>query len=396
MVLITLVGITCVFYLLPTCNAIEIGNGLDLSGAIRWRTELDNKDFSNHNPMIETQNLRTRINLDVTSIDNARIFIQVQDSRDLGYTTAGMNNDTNLGIHQAYLTLTNGMADSLSIQVGRFEASYGRERLIGTVGWSNIGRSFDGVRVSHKKNKNFVDVFWMKMLDRSFYPYYSNKDVHFIGTYVGVLDGRLDGYFLFDWDIDRTHDHYDLARYTTGIYYHGDIDKFTVNFDAAYQGGEQAQYDISASMIAGEITMNLDGALKNIGAGLDFTSGDDNYSDDKIKYFNNLYYTGHKFRGYMDYFTGSVTYGLFDYFLKASAEASSNFTFSADFHIFQTVKEFDYDSKSIGQELDLTGNFAIKKQLSLQSGVSIFWVSDDWVNDADPGTWCYIMLDAGF
>jgi hypothetical protein len=213
---------------------------------------------------------------------------------------------------------------------------------------------------------------------------------------VGVLDGHLDGYFLFDWDIDQTQGHYDLARYTTGIYYHGDIDEFTVNFDAAYQGGEQAQYDISASMIAGEVTMNLDGALKSIGAGLDFTSGDDNYSDDKIKYFDNLYYTGYKFRGYMDYFTGSVTYGLFDYFFKASAEVSPNFTFSTDFHIFQTVKEFDDDSKSIGQELDLTGSLAINKQLSLQSGISMFWVSDDWVDDPDPGTWCYMMLNAGF
>jgi len=131
-------------------SATEIGNGLDLGGQMRWRVEFDGKDFDNGTAMNEMSLLRTRINLKVTAIENAVVYFQIQDSRNLGVNSAGLNNDTNLGVHQGYIKLKNLFSEEISLQLGRFESPYGRHRLMGNVGWHNVGRSFDGVKLSHK------------------------------------------------------------------------------------------------------------------------------------------------------------------------------------------------------------------------------------------------------
>ena len=136
-----------VILLLSTSFAAEIGNGLDLGGQMRWRIEYDGKDFDYGTAMNEMSLLRTRVNLKVTAIEDAVVYFQMQDSRNLGVNSAELTNDTNLGVHQGYLKLKNLFAENLSLQLGRFEAPYGRHRLMGNVGWSNVGRSFDGIRL---------------------------------------------------------------------------------------------------------------------------------------------------------------------------------------------------------------------------------------------------------
>jgi len=53
-------------------------------------------------------------------------------------------------------------------------------------------------------------------------------------------------------------------------------------------------------------------------------------------------------------------------------------------------------SKAIGQEIDITFKRKIQESLGFQGGVSVFLASDDWIDDADPALWIYLMLTAGF
>jgi hypothetical protein len=382
--------------------AAEIGDDIYLTGAMRWRGELDGKDFRNSTAMNEFQYLRTRINFDIRSIDNALVYIQAQDSRNLGSTTTDMNNDFNLGIHQAYLKLIDWPLDRLSIQIGRFEAIYGRERLIGPVGWSNIGRSFDGIRGSYRFNNGWIDLFDFKLSDRSFIsPNRNHKDKSLYGIYGSTFNNTLDLFFLFDWDSYLINNHYALARYTTGLYYHAEpLADIKVNLDAAFQGGKQSGSNISAFMIAADFAHQPENGKNEFGAGFDLTSGDESRFTGTIKYFDNLYYTGHKFRGYMDYFVNTTYYGLLDIFLKAGIELTPDFMLGAHLHHFQTMKKYPAvgggESRQYGQEIDVTGVYEIRPKLMLQTGASVFFASDKWVADPDLGTWLYAMLNAQF
>ncbi|UCC78988.1 MAG: alginate export family protein, partial [Candidatus Zixiibacteriota bacterium] len=217
------VGLSCTasilmaILFLSTSPATEIGNGLDLGGQMRWRIEFDGKDFDYGTAMNEMSLLRTRVNLKVTAIEDAIVYFQMQDSRNLGqFNSANLSNDDNLGVHQGYIKLKDLFAEGLDLQLGRFEAPYGRHRLMGNVGWSNVGRSFDGIRLMRKGNNYKADIFCLKVVERGFQALPSHKDHKLYGVYSGSLDDKFHLFMLYDWDMMKTGDDYNLARYTFG------------------------------------------------------------------------------------------------------------------------------------------------------------------------------------
>lgn len=392
--------------LVSTSFAIEIGNGLDLGGQMRWRTEYDGKDFNSGTALNEFSLLRTRVNLKVTAVKDAVVYFQIQDSRNLGVNSSGLANDINLGVHQGYLMLENLFSDNLSLQLGRFEAPYGRHRLMGNVGWSNVGRSFDGIRLKRQGETYKADVFILKVIERSFNTPPDHRDRKLYGIYSSFLEDQLDVFVLYDWDSRRVGNDYALARYTIGGMFKQELESglgFVI--DAALQTGKQAAADLSAYMVAGDLYYHLDSQLSKVGIGFDVTSGDDAGTADKIETFSNLYYTGHKFRGYMDFFVPDFSLGLMDIILRGTVEPVEKWTVDIDLHHFQSMEDhvdasdttppFDM-STAIGQELDITIKRPIQENLGFQSGISAFFASDEWINNADPAVWIYLMFTADF
>ncbi|MEE9554897.1 MAG: alginate export family protein [candidate division Zixibacteria bacterium] len=384
--------------ILPSfAEANEIGEGINLGGNMRWRMEVDGRDFNNATNMDETSLLRSRVSLAITSIENTKVFFQIQDSRNLGSNSSGLTNDTNLGVHQAYVKLSDFIARGLSFQAGRFEAPYGRHRLIGNVGWSNVGRTFDGVRLSRSGRSYKADIFWLKVLERNF-----NKDQRILGAYSMFMEDKLHLFVIYDWDqLKTTPPDFDLARYTFGSFFkHSLPNNIGMMFDAALQTGSQGANDISSWMFAGDFSYKIGTRINKIGFGFDVTSGDDDLGDDEIKSFNNLYYTGHKFRGFMDYFVGTSQRGLMDIIFRGTFKPRKKCTMQIDIHHFQTIQDYvnadGDDTKAIGQEIDITHKYKWEKGLGIQSGLSIFMASDDWFPDADNAYWIYTMITAGF
>ena len=406
----------CLIFSAPliASGGVVVVDGLTLDGQIRERTEFIDKSFYENSDMYERSFLRTRLGLAYTGIENTKLYIQIQDSRILGMSSADLTNDFNLGIHQAYIKFKCRKNNSLWFQAGRFEVAYGRQRVLGAVGWDNVGRTFDGFRAGYSGDQIKLDVFVLKIDERyyndvpiiDFYLFDQNDQVLY-GAYMKLLDDHLHLFGLYDYDhLELSDGMGDIkpqtSRWTFGGYYQRKLASgFDVVLDAALQTGSYYYADISAYMFAGEFGYTFDHEMDpRVALGFDITSGDDG-TDDEVNTYNNLYYTGHGFRGYMDYFIQTPTEGLLDLVGRFKFNPSETTTASADVHLFRTMEDYYLNggqgtetSTSIGNEIDLTVKNEIYKGLSAQMGASLFFASDDWYPDASTTSWFYFMLTA--
>lgn len=401
--------ISLVLILAPTFlrgQGLEIVEGVYLDGQMRARMEVDGKDFDSDTDMIEKSYLRTRFSLLYSRIEKTDIFFQMQDSRNLGTNSGGLGNDDNLGVHQAYIKWNCTIWDELYIQAGRFEVAYGRQRVLGAVGWSNVGRTFDGLRFSYQVPVAQVDVFALKIVERGFESPPSAGDHNLYGIYSQWLQRHFHVFALLDLDHRESFpgsDEYSLARATVGGHYNREMyNNLDFVLDFAYQFGTDHRMgydDISAYMVAAEFGYQFRSeAEPRIAAGFDITSGDEGGESTELNAYNNLYYTGHAFRGYMDFFVANPFQGLTDFYFSLSGETGYFFA-KLDVHFFNTMQDYfigaNETSKAIGQEIDFTAKRQIYDGLNGQVGLSFFLPSDDWQGeDSDIATWFYFMFTA--
>ncbi len=394
-------------------QGIEVTDGLIIDGTIRERTEVDGKDFNSNTDMVERSYLRTRLGLEFSRIENTIVYLQIQDSRNLGTNSAGLSNDNNLGVHQAFIKFMLPGMEGGWMQIGRFEAKYGRQRVIGAVGWSNVGRTFDGLRLGYDGGFMSLDVFLMKIVERGFNTPPRAGDHHLYGLYTRWLNNHFHLFGILDYDHQESRPgsgKATIARYTVGTYYHRQTEYgLDFNLDFAYQGGEYDMINVEtvkAYMVAAELgyTFVDNNAKPRIAVGVDITSGDDGTNPEELNTYNNLYATGHAFRGYMDYFVSNPFEGLMDLFVRASAMLTDKWWFGFDFHYFRTMEDYhtfgyptgDAMSNAIGNEVDFTAKYNIYENLDAQGGLSLFFPSEDWQSPySDTGTWFYFMLTAG-
>lgn len=112
---------------------------IQFGGQIRVRSEADGRDF-NHDTNLNTYTLlRMRFGALVQPLEEVDIFIQIQDSRAFGQEPNTLANTFNLDLHQAYVQIKNLWDKPISLKAMRQEMVYGSERLIGAVGWNNVG-----------------------------------------------------------------------------------------------------------------------------------------------------------------------------------------------------------------------------------------------------------------
>ena len=128
--------------------------GVKINGQVRYRMHADDKDFGKTGLQLYSE-LRSRIGITVAPQENLDLFVQLQDSRLIGSNSGGLNADANVGLHQGYFKYVIGRG--WSAQAGRFEMSYGNQRLVGAVGWHNVGRTWDGVRINKDSEKWYLD-----------------------------------------------------------------------------------------------------------------------------------------------------------------------------------------------------------------------------------------------
>ena len=178
--------------------------------------------------------------------------------------------------------------------------------------------------------------------------------------------------------------------------------------------------DISAFMVNGELGYNFKGEGKaRISGGVDYSSGDDGSDSTKYSAYTNSYYTGHKFRGFMDKFLGdgivnsinsglnTETYypGLIDIYFRAKINPSSKWLLKGDFHYFKTAENYTSLADdttlttNVGMEFDFT---VVTKAISgaAISGGASFFLADDHFSESgankSTGLWIYTMATVSF
>ncbi|MCX7876894.1 MAG: alginate export family protein [Melioribacteraceae bacterium] len=374
------------------------------SAQIRPRFETDNKDFNTKNNSTTFTLLRSRFGVMVSPSENISGFVQVQDSRIFGEETSTTANMKNVDLHQAFLKLDNLFNLPIDFKVGRFELVYNNERLIGASNWGNTGRSFDGAILTWNNEKIKTDFFAIKEFEKNAVG--DTNDQNMFGAFFDlklINNYQIQPIFIWQKFIPSNN----LNRLTTGAYIKGTLGNIVHEEEFYYQFGKMKSvknYDIAAHFFAINIAYNFDAPSKPfLGLGLDYSSGD-NVNDNKYKVFNTIYGTGHKFYGYMDYFTNlpvdTYNLGLNDLFIKGGLNLSTDFKASVFFHIFKSVEDYKLkngsSTKSFGNEIDFLFNYNYSKSVVFESGLSFFSPGDIFKEKRgkDSSTWFYIMITA--
>jgi hypothetical protein len=159
---------------------------LTIGGEIRERYEVRTNTYMNQgNPLASKGNesqgsSRVRVSVGYDLTPDVSFFAQIQDARQFGSEgvnavgTTGIQavsqtnaNQTGVDLHQGYIQVKNVLVPGLSLKAGRQEIIYGDHRLFGNFGWSQVGNSFDAVKLSHSTQMVDVDLFWARIFDNA-------------------------------------------------------------------------------------------------------------------------------------------------------------------------------------------------------------------------------------
>jgi len=325
---------------------------------------------------------RTRLNFNFQQ-EKLEFSVSLQNIRVWGDVSTLASDDNANSFHQAWAKYQ--FSDNFSLKTGRQEIIYDDSRIFGNVGWAQQARSFDAVVATIKISKyGKLDIGYSlsndsEQLVNSLYSnaagyktfqyarYHTNIDnfgISFLALNNGVefLNSNLEEELNYSQTLGSR------ATYKTG--------KLSFDGSIYFQTGSILEKDISANYFAGNVNYKLSNQF-NIGFGAEYLSGKDmNDGSSKIKSFNPLYGTNHKFNGFMDYFyvgnhINSV--GLID--CHATLGYTNN-DFSAQVtpHLFSSAADI-YDtgtkvSNYLGTEIDLVLGYKVSKNVQLNGGFS--------------------------
>ncbi len=393
----------------------------EISGQVRVRHEVDSRQFHDDGTTKEYADMRTRVKVGATVNDNAHAVVQFQDTRRLGgmingqETSGTLNNSQNVDLHQAYLQIDHLWAKGPGLKLGRFEFNMGNQRVFGAVGWHNVARSWEGLQLWHDIPQVKFSGFVFKRHEAN--DPYDNQDFTIYGVNVAIKELGAE-VFVFHENDAANAAYYSgvspqsasiqdesvnaLCRTNLGAFFKRTHEQFDFEGNAVYQTGETMGTDIAAMMFTLEAGYSFPGEHKaRIAAGVDYSSGDDDGTDDEFNTYNNLYFTGHKFRGYMDYFIDSGTRGLIDVMLRGKASPSPGWIIKGDLHYFMTAADYVYDNKKttdVGIELDVGVSTTKVAGVGLAAGASVFSPAESFAGIEDPelGLWFYTMATVNF
>lgn len=143
--------------------------------------------------------------------------------------------------------------------------------------------------------------------------------------------------------------------------------------EAAYQFGERGGREVGAYLLGGRIgTTMADGRL-GLTLWYDYLSGSANPAEGKVRVFDTLFGTNHKYYGYADFFTNIPVHtagrGLQDLALKSNIKLSDDVVLGLDLHSFHLARAAGLPSGRLGEELDLTAKWRLSRRLELSGGV---------------------------
>ena len=380
-------------------HAQDVTFGGQIRPRFEYREPAGNRDDS-------FTSMRTRLDLSALLERNVRVFVQLQDVRFFGEETNTLTDFSadNLDLHQGYLQVSHTGDAGFALSVGRQEVNLGGQRLVGAVGWTQQGRSFDGARVRYDWANGWVDLLGFKTGEAT--ATQIGQDSEFSGAYAHLRDvgsGNLEIYGFFRRDLaPDTDPTADTKEWSAGARFDGQGANFRYRFEGTYQFGDRNGIDVKAVMFGGRVGYVFSDQV-TITAWYDYLSGDDDATDGTVKVFNTLFATNHKFYGLADLFLDIPTHtsglGLQDLALKGAFRLREDVNVGIDLHEFLFAKQGTMVSRRIGEEIDVTVSHRYSPNLSVQAGYSYIFQGDgfrDLGRLSEDMQWAYLMLNAAF
>ncbi len=282
-----------------------------------------------------------------------------------------------VAVNEAWAKLRFGTA--FFAQVGRQQLSYDDERILGGLDWHVAGNWHDAIRLGYESGGNKLHLIMA----------YNQNDTKAGTAYTGPMDYRDMETLWFNHQFETTPLGISLMVMNIGrkdatkgvgngknnyMQTMGtDITFKPTDFDIHgafyYQMGKDVSgAKHSAWMASAKVGYNIDEAL-GVNVGYDYRSGDDGKGD-KVKAFDQLYGTHHKFYGFMDYFTRNMTLGLQDIQAGVNFKACPKVGLLLNYHYFMTAQKASNDKKDLGHEIDLQVTAKLMKDVTLMAGYS--------------------------
>ncbi|MFZ3071752.1 MAG: alginate export family protein [Thermodesulfobacteriota bacterium] len=424
-----------------------------LSGQYRLRaesaSETDFRDDSQGNHSnLAFYGQRVRLTGVGTVGDDATVKITLQDTRNWGTLQSAAGGDgpfvdgpgltdggNTLDLHESFLQINKFFGTPLSLKVGRQELVYGDQRLIGSFGWSNQGRSFDALKLMFSNDTVNVDAFTAKIEDSNVAAGDRNDDIDFHGIYAtikAVPNNAIDVYALLYKDdgsaglfttfgaIKAELNTYGvrLAGKAAGLDYTAEYAMQTGTFEAPTGGTDT---DVDASAYAVKLGYTIPSSLGlRIGAEYDFASGTSDTATD-METFIQLFPTNHDKYGTMDQ---QGWQNMKAWNVNVSAKPTAKLGVRLDYWNFAVAEEADgwYNAAGVGTgirgsgctscddqmgtEVDITVDYKYSDAIGIQAGVSRFMAGkglEDRVqgfnmttDDTEDMDWMYVQLTANF
>ncbi|HHO50559.1 MAG TPA: hypothetical protein ENK18_06705, partial [Deltaproteobacteria bacterium] len=271
--------------------------------------------------------------------------------------------------------------------VGRQEVTLHEQRLVGPVGWTQQGRSFDGAFASVSRGNLSADVGGAVLTSVNADPTGYDSFFGMIRAGVSGEGSTLDLVYLPLSDASR-----DRLTHTAGVYTKGSSGPLQGRAEVYLQAGTRDGQSEMAWLagLSGTLAPEVSGDPK-VTLWYDYLSGDGDPGDGRATAFDTLFATNHKFYGLIDVMAFSVGgvgdgQGLQDAALKLSVAPDAAIRTHLDAHLFlPSVGE----NAMLGQEVDLWGRWKVTEGLGLSGGGAALLRSD-----AQADLWSFLQLDA--
>ena len=360
-----------------------------LAGTNTFNDESDASDF-----MVS----RVRLNAHAAINDTTSAFIQMSRASTWGANSAGNNtggdtgaangsfqvsdNDSLLGLHQAYFTLKNFAGSSADLKMGRQQIVLDGHRIFGNTIWTVGQQTHDALRLDHKHDNMSFSYAWITNSengtpgDNSTTSASNEIETHMAYMkYAGILGGNLS--VTYAGIIDPCGNNSDCTTapaesqndmHTIGFRQAGQLYGIDYRGEYYYQWGDANQdaQNLATGAVTAGVGVDRDAYMFGVRVGktfknvtmkpsltlwYDYLSGTDDSdlsgSTAKYKSFNPVFDTGHKFYGLQDLFlgigtgnetNGTAALGLQDLAIKTKMSPAPGWVFKADYHWFWTAE----------------------------------------------------------
>ena len=382
-----------VFGALLLCAGSVVAADITAGGQVRSRWEL--RDTAGV-PSDGHTATRTRADLRAQLDGGVAAFTQWQDVRIWGEegNTLGDFGGDNIDLHQGWVQFSDVAGLAADLRLGRQEISFGGQRLVGAVGWTHQGRSFDAARVTWRRAGSTFDVVASRLGDTTSPAATSNATFAGVYAMVAPLSGA-ELYLLYNSLGAATE------QYTAGFRKTGSAAGFDYRVEGAYQTGDRVDLDVAAFFGAARVGTEIGNA--HVALWYDYLSGDDDLADDETKVFDTLFATNHKFYGYADYFLNIPVHtagrGLQDLALKTKTTLRPGLTAAFDAHTFLLAQDTGVSTAHLGEEIDVTIGCDYRGAARFTAGLSYVLAADGFADIgrvAGDALFVYVMTDVRF